>query len=115
MTQLTRERLLGLTARRYLTCDCPELGQVTIQSLNEQEAAEYQSHVWTAKGEYSPRRAQDQRRRLIALMLVAPDAGHTRLLRDEDVDALRSLDNHSCSRSAETTPAWAWKSLSRPT
>ncbi len=84
---ISREQLLAKTQRRYLEIKiCDETFR--LQSLTERERTEYELALQDKK---TGRMTFDRSRRLlIARVLV--DAEGKRLLMDEDVDALQSVD-----------------------
>lgn len=86
---ITREQLLGLTARRY---DTVHVGgfEFRIRNLSEDEKSEFEASVLNSKGDYSLAKVKRQRRRLIVLCLV-DDAGD-QLLRPGDELHLGPID-----------------------
>lgn len=85
-----RDAFTSPTKRRYRNVRIENFGAVRIQSLTEDECAEYEAGMLNSKGQATPQRLKSARRRLIIRMVVDTDGN--RLLRDEDEDAIKGLD-----------------------
>ena len=90
MTLMTREAILGLTARRYMVVGLPDGKQVRIQSLSEREKSSFEMQQISKRGSVNKSKIEASRRRLLCLCLV-DDKGN-RLFGDDDADKLRDVD-----------------------
>ena len=86
-----REMFTRPALRRYRAFDVPDFGRVRIQSFTEREMSAYQAGFLDKRGEPSPRRIAEMRRRIIALCVV--DGDGDRLLTDQDADAIGNGDS----------------------
>lgn len=90
---VTREQLLGATARRYIQFPVPGLsGEVRIQSLTEKEKAEWEASTLDKNGVVSKDKLKASRRKLVAMVVV--DAEGKLVLTDDDVKALEAIDGN---------------------
>ena len=87
MTTLTREALLGKSARRYMEVPLPSGGAVRIQSLNERERADYELSLFDKKNSYT---AESSRRKLLVRCIV--DESGNRMFADNEHDLLGDID-----------------------
>ncbi len=87
---ISRDALLGKTARRYMTVDLPGGEKARIQSLTELEKSEFEFAVISTKGKALRSKMVIARRTLVVLCLVDNDG--KRILSDADLDALAQID-----------------------
>lgn len=87
---ITRDGLLRPLERRYRDVVLPGGLTARLQSLSERERSEWDAGNEDAKGNWSPPRAKEGRRRLLTMALV--DGEGKRLLDPLDVQALEELD-----------------------
>jgi hypothetical protein len=86
---LTREQFLGSFTRRFRSVKT-EAGEVRIRNLTEAEKSDYEAGSLKDDGKLNLAHIRNQRRKLIALVLV-DDKGEP-LLKPEDAARLRDLD-----------------------
>jgi hypothetical protein len=91
MTTLTREALLGKSARRYLDVVIGDGETVRIQSLSEADLGEYDAAAYDKQTyKVTPQCVVLRRRLLVALSLV--DDEGKRLFKSSEVDSLLDVD-----------------------
>ena len=86
-----RDLFIRPALRRYRAFDVQDFGRVRIRSLTERELSAYQAGFLDKHGEPSSKRIAEMRRRIIALCVV--DSEGTRLLTDQDADAIGNGDS----------------------
>lgn len=86
---LSLDTLLGARNRRYVERET-KLGRARFRIPTEEELASYEQGAFDGKGEFIPAKGRQQRRRLIAMMLVDAD-GNPIFTSPADIDAAKEV------------------------